>query len=425
MFDQLGAASQRALDDLLVTGGADDETDAEATESRRSVLNELKADPGAISLESVIAEIAKLERLRNLALPDELFGDVSLKVVERFRQRAAAEAPTELRAHSPALRATLVAALCWLRRREVTDSLVDLLIQVIHKIGVRAEKRGVGPAVGETTHVPAASEDRGIARSRARGRPPSVENTRQEAPMITLRTASTERVTGRGWLLLAIGGTTAIQQLGYLAVGAFLHDIAADVGTTVAVVGQVPALMTLVAAPLTLAVGPVADRVGYRPFLLLAMGAVAVYAAGTALAGDYGLLLAMGLVGAVGRAITSPVAQAVAAANFTGDALRRAMAITIAGGSGAAVVGVPLLTGIAAPLGWRGAFVALALMGASGVALAWLAVPRGGGSGAVDARTLLGQPLAVLAHGPTRGLLLAIALRAGSIWISSRTWVRS
>jgi hypothetical protein len=63
--------------------------------------------------------------------------------------------------------------------------------------------------------------------------------------MITLRTASAERVAGRGWLLLAIGGTTAIQQLGYLAVGAFLHDIAADVGATVALVGQVPALMTL------------------------------------------------------------------------------------------------------------------------------------------------------------------------------------
>jgi hypothetical protein len=47
----------------------------------------------------------------------------------------------KLRAHAPALRATLVAALCWLRRREVTDSLVDLLTQVIHKNNVRAEKR--------------------------------------------------------------------------------------------------------------------------------------------------------------------------------------------------------------------------------------------------------------------------------------------
>ena len=141
VLDQLGAATQLALDDLLVTSSADDETDAEAAEGRRSVLNELKADAGAVSLESVIAEIAKLERLRRLGLPNGLFDDVSLRVVERFRQRATAEAPNELRAHAPALRATLVAALCWLRRREVTDSLVDLLTQVIHKISVRAEKR--------------------------------------------------------------------------------------------------------------------------------------------------------------------------------------------------------------------------------------------------------------------------------------------
>jgi hypothetical protein len=141
VFGRLDVGTQRALDDLLVGGGVDDETDAEATESRRSILNELKADAGAVSLASVLAEIAKLERLRSLGLPTDLFRDVSLKVVERFRQRAAAEAPNELRAHGPALRATLVAPLSWLRQREVTDSLVDLLIQVIHKINVRAEKR--------------------------------------------------------------------------------------------------------------------------------------------------------------------------------------------------------------------------------------------------------------------------------------------
>jgi hypothetical protein len=140
VLERLGPTTQNALDELLVTGPADDGT-GEPAESRRSVLNELKADAGAISLDSVISEIAKLERLRSLGLPADLFGDVSLKVVERFRQRAAVEAPSELRAHAPALRATLVATLCWLRRREVTDSLVDLLIQVIHKIGVRAEKR--------------------------------------------------------------------------------------------------------------------------------------------------------------------------------------------------------------------------------------------------------------------------------------------
>jgi hypothetical protein len=85
VFEQLGAATQLALDDLIATGSADDETDAEATESRRSVLNELKTDAGAVSLESVITEIAKLERLRSLGLPSGLFDDVSLRVVERFQ----------------------------------------------------------------------------------------------------------------------------------------------------------------------------------------------------------------------------------------------------------------------------------------------------------------------------------------------------
>jgi hypothetical protein len=46
------------------------------------------------------------------------------------------------------LRATLVAALCWLRQREVTDSLVDRLIQVIHTIGVPAEADARGPSAG-------------------------------------------------------------------------------------------------------------------------------------------------------------------------------------------------------------------------------------------------------------------------------------
>jgi hypothetical protein len=103
------AVTQLALDELLVTASADDETDAEAAESRRSILNELKADAGAISLESVLTEIAKLERLRGLGLPDGLFDDVSLRVVERFRQRAAPEAPNELRAHAtpPTIRHSL------------------------------------------------------------------------------------------------------------------------------------------------------------------------------------------------------------------------------------------------------------------------------------------------------------------------------
>lgn len=83
VFERLSAETQHALDDLLANGSAHDETEAETIESRRSVLSELKRDAGAVSLESVLTEIAKLERLRGLGLRADLFSDVSLKIVQR------------------------------------------------------------------------------------------------------------------------------------------------------------------------------------------------------------------------------------------------------------------------------------------------------------------------------------------------------
>ncbi len=51
------------------------------------------------------------------------------------------EEPSRLRAHSRAQRLTLLSALCVMRAQEITDGLVDLLIHIVHKIDVRAEKR--------------------------------------------------------------------------------------------------------------------------------------------------------------------------------------------------------------------------------------------------------------------------------------------
>ncbi len=84
-------------------------TDAEATENRRSILNELKADAGAISLESVLTEIAKLRRLRGLGLPG---------ASESWNASASEQQPRPPTncGRTPALRATLISALCWLRQ---------------------------------------------------------------------------------------------------------------------------------------------------------------------------------------------------------------------------------------------------------------------------------------------------------------------
>ena len=136
---RLPSAARAEMDALLdTTRLAEDSTSAETGDMP---LHTLKADPGRIGLESVLAEIAKLQRLRRVGLPADLFRDVPPKLVATYRQRAAAEPPRELRAHAAPLRYTLLAALCVLRSQEITDSLVDLLIGVVHKIGVKAEHK--------------------------------------------------------------------------------------------------------------------------------------------------------------------------------------------------------------------------------------------------------------------------------------------
>mgnify|MGYP000898506536 CR=1 FL=1 len=141
---QLSAPVCAALDALIQTSpSATDESPMEQTSlfPVRSELATLKEDAGALKVATVLEEIEKLKQLRSLGLPEHLFRDVPAKLVTHYRQRAASEKPRDLRRHPPAIRYTLLAALCWQRQREITDTLVDLLLHIAHRIGVRAEAK--------------------------------------------------------------------------------------------------------------------------------------------------------------------------------------------------------------------------------------------------------------------------------------------
>lgn len=101
----------------------------------------LKTDPGPVGLESFLTEIGKLKRLRTVGLPTNLFTGISPKLVKTYRQRAATETPYHLRQHPRSIRYTLMAAFCIQRCQEITDNLIDILIQIIQRIGTRAERR--------------------------------------------------------------------------------------------------------------------------------------------------------------------------------------------------------------------------------------------------------------------------------------------
>ena len=101
----------------------------------------------------MLKELDKLKRLSTLALPADLFTGVPSKVLQAYRLRAAAEPPREMRMHLEAIRYTLLGAFCWQRRQEIIDGLVELLIQVIHRISVRAERRVVKEPLSDFQRV--------------------------------------------------------------------------------------------------------------------------------------------------------------------------------------------------------------------------------------------------------------------------------
>ena len=107
----------------------------------RAVWQILKADPGKASTETMLEEIAKLEQLRALQLPADLFATVPRKILHGYRQRAAVEEPYELRRHPLALRYTLLTTFCTLRSQEISDTLVDVLLELVHRLSTKAEHK--------------------------------------------------------------------------------------------------------------------------------------------------------------------------------------------------------------------------------------------------------------------------------------------
>ena len=69
------------------------------------------------------------------------------RVLLAYRRRVGVEELHELRRHPAPIRLTLLAAFCHVRGREITDSLTDLLIATVHRIGARAEKRVEGELI--------------------------------------------------------------------------------------------------------------------------------------------------------------------------------------------------------------------------------------------------------------------------------------
>src|SRR5260370_35823104 len=134
MWSLIAAASDDPGDEAQNTPGtATGDTDP-AGELGPEGWTAIKSDPGNISLNTCKTEVRKLTWIRAVKLPLGLFIDMAPKILSGWRTRAAVEDPSHLRKHHPdEVRWTLMAAYLHSRQREITDTLVDLLIATVHR----------------------------------------------------------------------------------------------------------------------------------------------------------------------------------------------------------------------------------------------------------------------------------------------------
>ena len=104
-------------------------------------LSTLKTDAGRRSLNSLQADVEKLHHLQRLTLPQDLLLPLSTRYLRRMKLRVTAESLSATRRHPDPIRYGLVTLFCYARTQEITDRLVELLLHIVRKMGVNAEKR--------------------------------------------------------------------------------------------------------------------------------------------------------------------------------------------------------------------------------------------------------------------------------------------
>ena len=104
-------------------------------------FNNLKADPGRVALASVMSVADRLAFIRRLDLPRHLLCNVHAKLVDRWTRRVSQETAWEMRRHKRTRRMGLYAIFLMQRQGRLTDGLVDLLVDTVHKMAGRAERR--------------------------------------------------------------------------------------------------------------------------------------------------------------------------------------------------------------------------------------------------------------------------------------------
>ena len=101
----------------------------------------LKDDVGAASLESVLSAAQKVSFVEGLDLPQDLMSGVERGWVARLARQAEGETASEMCRHTSERRLGLLAIYLMHRKSQLIDGLIDLLLEVVHRLGTRSRRK--------------------------------------------------------------------------------------------------------------------------------------------------------------------------------------------------------------------------------------------------------------------------------------------
>lgn len=159
--------------------------------------------------------------------------------------------------------------------------------------------------------------------------------------------------------LIPLGLAAFAGFLNLFGMNPFFVDIASDIGSSVSMVGYTSTAALLMTGFAGLIVGPISERVGIRRILVIGLLLAAGGAIATGLAVSVESLVLARLLAGIGGSITGGVTVSAAALLYSGRQRQRALAIITAAAAMAVVIGVFLMTLMAEPAGWRGAYMML------------------------------------------------------------------
>lgn len=146
-----------------------------------------------------------------------------------------------------------------------------------------------------------------------------------------------------------------------------LPDMSRELGVGAPLIGLLVTVFAATVVVLTVPLAALTKRVPRRTLIVLSLAVLALSCLLTAIAPNYPLVLATRVLGGAAHGLFWSVVGAYAGHLVPKEQLARAVSISVAGGSLAFVLGVPLGTALGQAFGWRLAFAligGLALLGA-------------------------------------------------------------